>query len=470
MRRDMGMRQVSPYPTSMQRKVAIIIRKCIAFVMFAVAVSAMPAMAHDMPGEMRVHAFVKPEGERLHLLVRIPLALLLNVDLPKQGPGYLALSQIDPGIARAIEATDKGIELFENGQRLPLARGEGRISLPSDKSFESFDSARMLLRGPRLPDNSYVFWNQGYFDAYLEYPVQSAKSSFMLDFNIAPGLGDRLKVDLRYITQEGVVRAYNFSTGSGTIALDPHWYQAAWTFVKSGFVHILDGPDHLLFLFCLIIPFRRLDWNLAGVITAFTVGHSITLIFAAYRFVPAAAWFPPLIEFLIAASILYMAIENMVKPDLRRRWIVTGIFGLVHGFGFSFLLQSQLQFAGSHLLLSLLAFNIGIEFGQLLVLLVALPVLGFVYRTRLAPERVITAILCVFIGHTAWHWLGERAEALRNADWSATTNDFTSALVSLTVSILAGTAAWFMFRQQRRRRKPLTEPRHKQAEKINRVT
>jgi hypothetical protein len=449
---------------------AAIIRKCIAFVMLVAMVHVMPAMAHDMPGEMRVHAFVKPEGDRLHLLVRIPLALLLNVDLPKQGPGYLALSQIDSGIARAIEAADKGIDLFENGKRLSMARGEGRISLPSDRSFESFDSARMLLRGPRLPENSYVFWNQGYFDAYLEYPIQASQSSFSLDFNIAPGLGDRLKVDLRYISQEGVVRAYNFSAGSGSIALDPNWYQAAWTFVKSGFMHILDGLDHLLFLFCLIIPFRRLDWNLAGVITAFTVGHSITLIFAAYQFVPAAAWFPPLIEFLIAASILYMAIENMVKPDIRRRWIVSGIFGLVHGFGFSFMLQSQLQFAGSHLLLSLLAFNIGIEFGQLLVLLVVLPALGFLYRTRLASEGIITAILCIFIGHTAWHWLGDRAEALREADWSAAANDFTGAFGLLIVSILVGTTAWLWFREQRRRREPMTEPRLEQTEETNRVT
>lgn len=436
----------------------IILRACIALFLCLLAILAPPAIAHDLPGEMRVHAFVKPEGDRLHVLVRIPLALLLNVDLPKQGPGYLALAQIEPGIARAIEATDKGIDLFEDGRRLPMAQGQGRISLPSDRSFDSFDIARALLRGPRLPDNSYVFWNQGYFDAYLEYPIQSAQSSFTFDFHIAPGLGDRLKVDLRYISPEGVVRAYDFSAGSDPIALDPRWQQAAWSFVKSGFAHILDGPDHLLFLLCLIIPFRRLDWNLVGVITAFTVGHTITLLLAAYRFVPAGDWFVPLVEFLIAASILYMAVENLVRPDMRRRWMVSGLFGLVHGFGFSFLLQSQLQFAGSHLLLSLLSFNIGIELGQVLVLLIAMPALILLYRTHVASEKVITAVLCLLIGHTAWHWLTERADAMKNADWSTAADTLTGPVLLAVLLLAIGAIVRVMFKRQGRGT-PLNTPR-----------
>jgi hypothetical protein len=427
-----------------------IARAFLALVAFALVVYATPVQGHDIPGEMRVHAFVKPEGERLLVLVRIPLTLLLNIDLPKQGPGYLALSQIDSGISRAIAATDKDIELFEDGRRLPLARGEGRISLPSDRSFESFESARALLRGPRLPDNTYVFWNQGYFDAYLEYPIRSAQSSFALDFHVAPGLRDRLKLDLRYISAEGVVRAYETSTDSGRVALDPRWYQAAWSFVKSGFVHILDGPDHLLFLLCLIIPFRKLDWYLVGVITAFTVAHSITLIAAAYGFVPSGAWFPPLVELLIAASILYMAIENIIKPNLARRWVVSGLFGLVHGFGFSFLLAAKLQFAGAHLLLSLLAFNVGIELGQLLVLLLTLPLLILLYRSQLMSERVIALIVGVLVAHTAWHWIGERADLLWKTGGSMQDEALSNLLVWLALAVLFVGVVWFAVRHWRR--------------------
>jgi HupE / UreJ protein len=421
-----------------------------ALVLFTLGMWSTPVLAHDIPAGMRAHAFVKVEGERLHVLVRLPLALLLNLDLPKKGPGYIDLAQVEPGIVRAIAAADKGIDLSENGQRLTLARGEGRISLPSDRSFDNFEGARTLLRGPKLPDATFVFWNQGYFDAYLEYAIKSAKSSFALDFKVAPGLGDGLKIDVRYLTPDGAVRAFDLSAGAAVIALDPHWYQAAWTFTKSGFAHIQGGADHLLFLVCLILPFRKIDWKLAGVITAFTVGHSITLIAAAYHVVPAGAWFAPLIELLIAASILYMAIENVVQPKLARRWLLSGLFGLVHGFGFSFMLQEQLQFAGSHLLLSLLAFNVGIELGQLLVLVVALPLLVFLYRRRLAAERAITAIICLLVGHTAWHWMGERVEALRRADWPLDSEMLiqSPALIAGSV-VLVGGLAWLVARYRK---------------------
>ena len=412
-------------------------------------VTVAPATAHDVPGEMRVHAFIRPEGDRLHVLLRIPLELLLNLNLPKRGPGYLDLAQIDEGLVRAIAATDKDIELFEDGRRLRLQRGNARISLPSDRSFESIERALALMRGPRLAVTEYVFWNQGYFDAYLEYPIRSTQSSFALDFHITPGLRDRLKLDLRYVSGEGVVRAYEISTGSGLLALDPRWYEAAWTFVKSGFEHILDGPDHLLFLLCLIIPFRRVDWYLVGVVTSFTVAHSITLIAAAYGFVPAGAWFPPLVEMLIAASIVYLAIENIVKPNLPQRWVISGLFGLVHGFGFSFMLQTQLQFAGSHLLLSLLAFNVGIELGQLLVLIVTVPALVFLYRTRFLSEQLIAVVVGVLVAHTAWHWMGERANALRKVDWSIAEIGLVNFLVLLAFSVfLIGGAFWLFLKRR----------------------
>ena len=84
--------------------------------------------------------------------------------------------------------------------------------------------------------------------------------------------------------------------------------------------------------------------------------------------VPNFLWFPPLIETLIAASIVYMAFENIVGSQWQKRWIIAFAFGLVHGFGFSFALSETLQFAGSHLLTSLLAFNLGVEIGQLLII------------------------------------------------------------------------------------------------------
>jgi hypothetical protein len=204
--------------------------------------------------------------------------------------------------------------------------------------------------------------------------------------------------------------------------------------VELGFSHILDGADHLLFLACLVIPFRRLR-PLILVVTAFTVAHSFTLIASAYEFAPDALWFPALIETLIAASIVYMALENIAGASTaQRRWMMAFGFGLVHGFGFSFALRETLQFAGSHLVTSLLAFNIGVELGQILVLLLLIPVLQALFRFLVA-ERMGTIILSAFVAHTGWHWMTERWDHLRQFTWE---------MPVFNAALLASMMRWLM--------------------------
>jgi hypothetical protein len=231
------------------------------------------------------------------------------------------------------------------------------------------------------------------------------------------------------------------------VRLDPSWRQAFFRFVALGFFHILDGVDHLLFLFCLVIPFRRVK-QLILVVTSFTVAHSITLIASAFNFAPDALWFPPLIETLIAMSIVYMALENIVGvTSISRRWIITFAFGLVHGFGFSFALRETLQFAGSHLLTSLLAFNIGVELGQILVLLILVPALAVLFRHVLAEpsERTGTIILSALIAHTAWHWMTDRAEVLRQFAWPTVDAALLASVMRwLMVVLVVGGAIWLV--------------------------
>ena len=101
-----------------------------------------------------------------------------------------------------------------------------------------------------------------------------------------------------------------------------------------------------------------------------------------------------------------------LPAELQRRWLITFGFGLVHGFGFSFALRRTLQFAGSHLLTSLLSFNVGVELGQLLVLVVLIPALDLLFKYVVA-ERTGTIILSALVTHTAWHWMTERWAVLR---------------------------------------------------------
>ena len=280
---------------------------------------------------------------------------------------------------------------------------------------------------------------------------------------MAPGLGRRLKASVRFLTPAGATRAYLIHGGYGRLTLDPRWHQAAWTFVERGAAHILDGIDHLLFLLCLVLPFGlRQFWRLIGVVTAFTAAHSITLIAAAFGAVPSGAWFPPLVEALIAFSILYMALENILTANLRRRWLVAFGFGLVHGFGFSFALQQSLQFAGSHFLVSLVGFNLGIEMVQIAVLAVALPVLSFALA-RMPEPRWGIAIVSALVAHTAWHWMLERAARLRGLELSSPDLETLASLADWAfLLLLIGLVGWAMTRRhaqtrqaKRRKQSPL---------------
>jgi hypothetical protein len=383
-----------------------------AFVTALLVVAAGTAHAHDIPNDVTIQAFLKPEGHRLRLLVRVPLESLRDMPVPTHQDGSLDVGRLQPLLAdNAMLWIAQSVDLFENNAMLPAARiVDARPSLPTDRSFTSYETALAHVTGTPLPPETKLYWASGLVDALFEYPIASDRDDFSIRPKLAR-LGVRTLTVLRFVTPEGAVRPFEYSGNPGLVRLDPRWYEAAARFVGLGFRHILDGTDHLLFLFCLVIPFRRLR-ALVPVITAFTVAHSITLIASAYNLAPDALWFPPLIETLIAMSIVYMALENIVAARLERRWLITFAFGLVHGFGFSFVLRQTMQFAGTHLLISLLAFNVGVELGQLLVLALMIPALELLFRFVVA-ERMGTIILSALVAHTAWHWMIDRWEKLR---------------------------------------------------------
>jgi len=361
-----------------------------------------PSGAHEIPADITVHGFVKPDGARLHLLLRVPLKAMRDIDFPEFAPGYLDIERLAPLLPDAARVwIGDAVSIYEGERRLSRPRVVAtQVSLASDRSFATFEEALSHIAGPRLPNSANVVWNQVLFDVHFEYAIESDRSQF----SIRPGLerlGARVVTVLRFLPPGGATRAYEFTGDPGVVALDPRWPQAAARFVDMGFRHILGGTDHLLFLLCLVIPVRRMR-PLVVVVTAFTIAHSLTLLASAANLAPDALWFPPLIETLIAASIVYMALDNIVGGNTaHRRWVIAFGFGLIHGFGFSFALRDSLQFAGSHLLISLLSFNLGVEMGQILVLLILVPLLEVLFRFVVA-ERL----------HTAWHWMTDRGERL----------------------------------------------------------
>jgi len=393
-------------------------RRAAAIIAVLVAALGCGAAAHDVPADIRINAFVKPTGNRLELLIRVPFAALVEAEFPLRGQGFIDIPRADEALRNAARLyLIDNITITENDVALPAPRiVAARVSLASDRSFTAYERARAHMDAPRLADTLDLYWDQQLLDVLLEYPIRSDRSDFAIHPRV-DRFGRTVSTALVFLPPGGAARGYELIGDPGLVRLDPRWHQAARRFVVDGFWHILGGADHLLFLCCLVFPFRRLR-PLVIIVTAFTVGHSISLAASAFGFVPDALWFPPLVETLIAVTILLMGLENIVQAatgkvggDAARRWVVAFAFGIVHGFGFSFALHETLQFAGDHLLIALFGFNLGVEIGQLAVLLVLVPALGVVFRFVVA-EKLGIIILSALVVHTAWHWMLERGELL----------------------------------------------------------
>ncbi len=366
--------------------------------------------AHEIPADVTLQSFVKPEAGTLRMLVRAPLVSLRDYDFPVRDPGYLEIAEADGLIREAADVwIGDYVTMQENGR--PLGRptiAAVRVAIPGDRAFLTYERALANVRAEPLPDEIELPPQQAMVDVLLEWPIEAEESEFSIDSGLAH-LGLRTVTVLRFLPPGGAERAFQFSGDPGVVRLDPRWHQAAFRFVAFGFEHILDGIDHLLFLLVLVVPIRSFV-ALVPIVTSFTIAHSITLIAAALGLAPEALWFPPLIETLIALSIVFMAFENILGRPLTNRWMVAFGFGLVHGFGFSFALSESLQFAGAHLLTSLLSFNIGVELGQLFVLALVVPLLRLLFG-RWLPEVMGVVVLSALLAHTGWHWMLERGGA-----------------------------------------------------------
>ncbi len=181
----------------------------------------------------------------------------------------------------------------------------------------------------------------------------------------------------------------------------PSLAAALGRFFKLGVEHIFLGYDHLCFLLALLVMSRFRE--LVKIVTSFTVAHTITLILATLEI----ARLPPrLVECAIAASIVYVAAENLFRRSVPHRWLLTFVFGLIHGFGFAnVLIELGLPAAGR--LRCLLAFNFGVEVGQLAIVIATFPLLLLLGRWR--HGRRAALCLSAAVGLFGLGWLADRA-------------------------------------------------------------
>ncbi len=388
-------------------------RSFLALALMALALFAAPRAleSHEIPERVALRAWAMPRGDSLVLFLRVPLEAMRDLDFPERTDGALDLARVRPLLDDAARTwLAPFVILRADGEPLDAPRvTAARISLPDDRAFDDLTAVAAHFAAPPLPDSIAIPWRQALLDVALTFALPDPDARLALDLRLAR-LGVRTHSVLHIVRPDGELRMLSYAGDAGSIPLAPRWWENLSRFLPEGFGHILGGIDHLLFVFCLVLPLRR--WRpLVAIVTAFTVAHSITLGAAALGVVPTVLWFPPLVESAIALSVLWLTVENVLLPTerLERRWGTAFAFGLIHGFGFSFALREQLQFAGGDLIVALAAFNIGVELGQLAVVAVALLVLTALRRQLPdARQHLLTWVGSAFVAHTAYHWAAAR--------------------------------------------------------------
>ncbi len=388
--------------------------------------------AHAFEGEIQRTIVLERSERALRLSLRSPAPLLfsdvltaanvsgealespfLRFEEDEGEPRYrLALERVSAE-PEAFEAQVNGaLEVLQFDRPVQLELTRFRIGpLPDDTRFASPQDARRALERPSTTTDPW------FDDALVELtwrlrPISPTSPLSLLSVHpqvpLLPGASvDNHIVDARDPQAPAVLKVSGQLTKP--VFLDGSRWSAALTFVWQGVVHILDGLDHVLFVVCLSLAAsspKRLLWVISG----FTVGHSITLIggFLGYR--PNADWFVPAVEAGIAATILYAVWDAWRQKG--GEVFVTALIGLLHGFGFSFVLHGILGPGSQGLLASLLAFNVGVEVGQLVIVIAVLLTVASLRRVREAWVAPLRQGVLGLIALVALYWLVERTLVL----------------------------------------------------------
>jgi hypothetical protein len=159
-----------------------------------------PAVAHELPADVRVSAFMRTEDSALRLLIRVPMKAMQEVEWPLKGPGYLDLNNIEPRLREAVGLwlTDN-LKLFADGRTLgPPKLARGRISVAGDRSFASYSTAiEHVLHAADLDPSTELYWQEQWLDVLLEYPAPRDPSSISIDARFGR-MGLQVRSSLRF--------------------------------------------------------------------------------------------------------------------------------------------------------------------------------------------------------------------------------------------------------------------------------
>lgn len=198
--------------------------RLVVVVALLVGLAPVRTAAHDIPASVLVHAIARAEGNRLRILVRVPLVSMRDVTFPAIDGALLDVARTEPLLADLARIwLAPNLLVYEDGRPLaPPTVTAARVSLPSDRSFASFDEAAAHLRAPPLAPDTTLPIVSAQMDVMLEYPITSARARFDIDPRVAR-LGVRVMTVFRFVGPDGTERAFQFTGEPGRVHLDPSW-------------------------------------------------------------------------------------------------------------------------------------------------------------------------------------------------------------------------------------------------------
>ena len=278
--------------------------------------------------------------------------------------------------------------------------------------FATLDEAKTALQGDIYHETfKATYVGDTVIDVEIFYPTndKGAVSHYSLQSTLNPELPlqeDTANLILDHVGDDTLIFRLRGLLNT-PVEISRSAFQSFMTFTVEGVRHILQGIDHVLFVFCLVLSALTLG-GLLWRVTGFTIGHSITLSAGFFGYTLKGAWFIPFVETAIAISIIYAAVLALSKERREGGIFITTAIGLLHGLGFSFVLTELLQADAPNIWQSLLAFNVGVEIGQLGIILVSWLLLWFLnkqFPVRINFIRSSMAILCIAIASI---WTGQR--------------------------------------------------------------
>jgi hypothetical protein len=337
-------------------------------VVFAAVTSfSRPAAAHDVPTEAIVQMSVIPEGTALRINVRVPSTLLADANLPKLEDGSIDAPASQPVLELVAGDVARNLDVWEDQSPLGAPMAHARVD--SDPTVVAFT---------------------------FDYRIASDRDRFSARLNGFRSTTQRVRTVAHVFTSTGATRTFSVTGNPERVFFDPRWTQTARRFAVLGLRRLLES-NQLWFLFALVVPLRKYA-TVATAFVALVAGESTAILASAWGVATPSPAFLVTVETAVAVTLIFIGVQNITHSQTRWVWPVALWFGLVDGFSVGATVRDSVQFAASHVALSIVAFGLALVAGQLWVIVLARPVVGIVHRwTR--SEQMAAAILSAPVIH-----------------------------------------------------------------------